>query len=74
MKKYLPRLTFGLLALICLAFTASSAYADGIVLVGPNTLHPDGVGLRTVLSLQSPGHTSTESGGIRWTGSGDQMF
>src|ERR1043165_34332 len=74
MKKFLPRLTFGLLALVCLAFTASSAYADGIVLVGSSTLRPDGVGLRTVLSLQSPGSKSTESGGIKWTGSADQTF
>jgi len=74
MKSILPRLTFCLLALVFLGLTASSAYADGIVLVGSNTLRPDGVGLRTVLSLQSPGHTSTESGGIKWTGSGDQVF
>ena len=74
MKSILPRLTFCLLALVFLGLTASSAYADGIVLVGSNTLHPDGVGLRTVLSLQSPGHTSTESGGIKWTGSADQTF
>jgi hypothetical protein len=74
MKKFLPRLTFCLAALVLLAVTASSAYADGIVFVGADTLHPDGVGLRTVLSLQSPGSSSTESGGVKWTGSRDQTF
>ena len=74
MKKVLSRLTFSLAAIVFLSLAASSAYADGIVLVGSNTLHPDGVGLRTVLSIQSPGSSTTESGGIRWTGSRDQIF
>jgi PEP-CTERM motif len=74
MKRILSHLTTCIAALVFLSVTASSAYADGIVLLGPSLLHPDGVGLRTVLSLQSPGSSSTESGGIRWTGSGDQTF
>ncbi|MDT4967855.1 MAG: motif [Acidobacteriota bacterium] len=74
MKKVFTTVALCAVALVCLGLTAQSAYADGIVFVGPSTLHPDGVGLRTVLSLQSPGSTSTESGGIKFTGSGDQTF
>jgi hypothetical protein len=74
MKRILSHLTLSLAVMIVLGLTASSAYADGIVFQGPDTLHPDGVGLRTVLSLQSPGSSSTESGGIRYTSSGDQTF
>jgi len=74
MKKFLSRLTFFMATLVLLGITASSAYADGIVLVGVDQLHPDGVGLRTVLSLQSPGSSSTESGGVKWNGNKDQIF
>ena len=74
MKKVLSRLTFSLAAIVFLSLAASSAYADGIVFVGSNTLRPDGVGLRTVLSIQSPGSSINESGGVMWTGSKDQIF
>src|SRR3954469_13978476 len=74
MKKFLSRLTFFMATLVLLGITASSAYADGIVLVVVDQLHPDGVGLRTVLSLQSPGSSSTESGGVKWNGNKDQIF
>jgi hypothetical protein len=74
MKKLFTSIALCLGALVFLGFNASSAYADGIVFVGPSTIRPDGVGIRTVLSLQSPGSSSTESGGIRFTGSGDQTF
>jgi hypothetical protein len=74
MKKLFTTMTLSLAALVFLGFTASSAYADGIVFVGSSTLRPDGVGIRTVLSLQSPGSSSTESGGIMFTASGDQTF
>ena len=74
MKKVLSRLTFSLAAIVFLSLAASSARADGIVLLSPNTLRPDGVGLRTVLSIQSPGSSITESGGIRWTGTKDQIY
>lgn len=74
MKKIFSYFSLCVAAAILLGLTATSAYADGVVFVGPNRLHPDGVGLRTVLSLQSPGNTSTESGGIRWTAGGDQTF
>ncbi len=74
MKKILTHLTFCLVAVVFLGLTATSTRADGIVLLGSGLTHPDGVGIRTVLSLQSPGGSSTESGGIRWTGTGDQVF
>jgi hypothetical protein len=74
MKKLFTSLALSLAALVFLGFTASSAYADGIVFVGPSTLRPDGVGIRTVLSLQSPGSASTESGGIMFNGTSDQTF
>lgn len=74
MNKVLSRLAFSLAAIVFLSLAASSARADGIVFVGSNTLRPDGVGLRTVLSLQSPGSSTTESGGVMWTGSKDQTF
>lgn len=68
--------TFALVAgaFVFLSLSSANAYADGIVFVGSNELRPDGVGLRTILSIQSPGRSSTESGGVRWTGSGDQIF
>ena len=74
MKKILSHLTLSLAAMIFLGLTAGSAYADGIVFLQNNNLHPDGVGLRTVLSIQSPGKTSTESGGVKYTASGDEIY
>lgn len=66
MNKSLPRLTFGLLALVFLAFTASSAYADGITFAGEN--HDKLVPPLSVLNLQ--GHPSS-SGGVAWDGKKD---
>lgn len=74
MKKLFSTFALFAGALVFLSLAPSNAFADGIEFIGPNTLHPDGVGLRTVLSLQSPGNTSTESGGIRFTSSGDETF
>lgn len=74
MKRTLSTLALFAGALLFVSISAGNAYADGIVFVGPNELRPDGVGIRTVLSIQSPGRSSSESGGVRWTGSGDQIF
>ena len=74
MKKLFSTLTLAAGALFILSLSPSNAYADGIVFIGSDPLHPDGVGLRTVLSVQSPGRSTTESGGIRFTGSGDQIY
>jgi hypothetical protein len=60
--------------MVFLSLAHANAYADGIVYVSPELLRPDGVGLRTILSIQSPGSSSTESGGVKWSGSGDVLF
>jgi hypothetical protein len=73
-KRILSTLVLVAGAVAILSFSPSQAYADGIVFVGSDPLHPDGVGIRTILSIQSPGNTSTESGGVRWTASGDEIF
>jgi hypothetical protein len=73
-KKLLSTLMLFAGAMLFLSLASASAYADGIIYTSPELLRPDGVGLRTVLSIQSPGNSSTESGGVRWTGSGDQIF
>jgi hypothetical protein len=73
-KKLFSTLSLFAGAIIFLSLSPSHAYADGIVFVGSDPLRPDGVGIRTILSIQSPGNSSTESGGVKWTGSGDQIF
>lgn len=74
MKRILSSIALVAGALVFLSLSSGQAYADGIVFVGSDPIRPDGVGIRTVLSLQSPGKSSTESGGVRWTGSGDEIF
>ena len=74
MRRVFSAIALSIAALILVGVSGTNAYADGIVLAGSNTLHPDGVGLRTVLSLQSPGGSSNEHGGIMWSGSHDQTF
>lgn len=74
MKKVFTTVALCIVALVCLGLTAQSAKADGIVFVGTSTIRPDGVGLRTVLSLQSPGSSSTESGGVMFNGTRDQIY
>ena len=74
MKRILSSIALVAGALVFLSLSSGHAYADGIVFVGSNELRADGVGIRTVLSIQSPGSSSTESGGVRWTGSGDEIF
>ena len=74
MKKVFTHIALCAVALVFLGLTAKSAYADGIVFTGTSTIRPDGVGLRTVLSLQSPGKSTTESGGVMFNGTRDQIF
>jgi hypothetical protein len=69
MKKLLTNITLCLAALAFLGLTASSTYADGIVFAGDN--HDKLVPPLSVLNLQ--GHPS-ESGGVRWNGTGDAEF
>jgi hypothetical protein len=74
MKRFFSAITLGIAALLLVGFSGGKAYADGIVFVGVNQLHPDGVGIRTVMSLQSPGGSGNEAGGILWNGHHDQVF
>ncbi|MDT4896388.1 MAG: hypothetical protein QOH25_1465 [Acidobacteriota bacterium] len=73
MKRILSHLTLSLAAMIFLGLTAGSAYADGIVFVGPN--HDNKiVPPLEVLSLQHHGNSTTESGGVRFNGNNDVLF
>src|SRR4030095_1988312 len=64
-------ITFGVL--IVFGLSEGSAFADGIVFVGPNhdiTIVPP----VEILSLQHHGSNSVESGGVRFDGSNDVRF
>ncbi len=74
MKKTITNIALCGCTLLFVTLFASNAHADGIVFDSPNRLRSDGVGIRTVLSLQSKGNSSTESGGVRFTGSRDEIF
>jgi len=79
MQKFFTKiaLTFG--ALVIMGLTSTSAFADGIVLLGPNPCFPAGVGrgcgddrAEHILSLRPhPGNSTTEAGEVRYTPSGD---
>jgi len=70
--KLLSKIAFTLAALAFIGMTGGSAFADGIVLVSPDIqkLVPP----LAALNLQHSGNSSTESGGVRYTGSGDLAF
>jgi PEP-CTERM motif-containing protein len=70
--KVLSKISLALAALAFIGMTSGSAYADGIVLVSPDIqkLVPP----LAALNLQHHGKSTTESGGVRYTGSGDQAF
>ncbi|MDX6557124.1 MAG: hypothetical protein QOF72_173 [Blastocatellia bacterium] len=70
--KLVSKLAFSLSALIFIGMASGSAFADGIVLVSPDIqkLVPP----LAALNLQHHGNSSTESGGVRYTGSGDLAF
>lgn len=59
-------------ALFTISFASTSAFADGIVFVEPN--HSKLVPPLAALNLQHHGHNTTESGGVRFNGSGDVAF
>ncbi len=79
MNKFFTRiaLTFG--ALVIMGLTSSSAFADGIVLLGPNPCFPAGVGrgcgpdrAEHILSLRPhPGNSTEEAGQVKYTAGGD---
>lgn len=70
--KLLSKLAPGIAALAFVCLASTSAYADGIVLVGPSIqkLVPP----PAALNLQHHGNNTTESGGVSFTGSGDLAF
>lgn len=70
MKKFFSHigLTFG--ALIIMGLASSSAFADGIIFVGPN--HDNKIVPPTaVLNLQHHGNSTVESGGVSYNGNND---
>jgi hypothetical protein len=80
MSRILAKTILSLAALILIGLSAGNAYADGIVFVGPDPCFPAGVGRGCgpdraphVLSLQSPGSSTTETGAVGrlTTASGD---
>ncbi len=70
--KLLSKISLALAALAFIGMTSGSAYADGIVLVSPDIqkLVPP----LAALNLQHHGNSTIESGGVRYTGSGDADF
>src|SRR5258708_33645133 len=70
--KLLSKIAFTFAALAFIGMTSGSAFADGIVLVSPDIqkLVPP----LAALNLQHSGNSSTESGGVRYTGTGDLAF
>jgi len=70
--KLFSKIAFTLAAFAFIGISSGSAFADGIVLVSPNIqkLVPP----LAALNLQHHGNSTTESGGVRYTGSGDLAF
>jgi hypothetical protein len=70
--KLLPKISITIAALAFLGMASGSAHADGIVLVSPDIqkLVPP----LAALNLQHHGNSTTESGGVRYTGTGDLDF
>ncbi len=70
--KLLSKLMIGCAVLLFIACSSGHAYADGLVLVSPDIqkLVPP----LAALNLQHHGNKTTESGGVRWNGSGDEWF
>lgn len=58
--------------LLTISFAGTTAFADGIVFVGPN--HSKLVPPLAALNLQHHGNSTVESGGVRWNGSRDVWF
>ena len=72
MSKIFSKGILALGALITISLAGTSAFADGIVFVGPN--HSKLVPPLAVLNLQHHGHNTIESGGVRFDGSQDVAF
>lgn len=70
--KIASRIFLSVAVLSVIAFASTAAYADGIVLVTPQTqkLVPP----LAALNLQHHGNNKTEQGGVRWDGTQDVWF
>jgi len=70
--RLLSKFAFTFAALAFVGMTSGSAFANGIVLISPDIqkLVPP----LAALNLQHHGNSTTESGGVRFTGSGDLAF
>src|SRR5438270_7450632 len=70
--KIISKAATTLSALVFIGMSSGSAFADGIVLVNPDIqkLVPP----LAALNLQHHGKSTTESGGVSFTGSGDLAF
>ncbi len=73
MNKYFTKVTIGFGVLIMIALMGTSAFADGIIFIGPN--HDNKiVPPLEVLSLQHHGHNTSETGGVSYNGTSDVIF
>ena len=72
MSNVFSRIAIASGVLILLSMAGGTAFADGIVLVGPN--HSKLVPPLAALNLQHHGNNTIESGGVRFDGSGDIAF
>src|SRR6266404_4633495 len=70
--KLLSKVMLVIAALVLVGLTSETSYADGIVLVSPDIqkLVPP----LAALNLQHHGNSTSETGGVRYTGSGDADF
>lgn len=71
MSRVVTKSVLSLAALLFIGLSAGNVYADGIVFVGPDPCFPAGVGRGCgpdraphVLSVQSPGSSTTETGAV----------
>ncbi|HYY57060.1 MAG TPA: hypothetical protein VE842_06975, partial [Pyrinomonadaceae bacterium] len=79
MQKFFTKIALSFGALVIMAMASTSAFADGIVLLGPNPCFPAGVGrgcgddrAEHILSLRPhPGNSTVEAGEVRYTPNGD---
>jgi hypothetical protein len=78
MKKLFSHIALSFGALVIMGLASTSAFADGIVLLGPNPCFPAGVGrgcgddrATHILSLRPIGSATVEAGQVSYTTSGD---
>ncbi|HVG33677.1 MAG TPA: PEP-CTERM sorting domain-containing protein [Pyrinomonadaceae bacterium] len=73
MKKFFSHIALSLGAFMIIGLASTSAFADGIIFVGPN--HDNKiVPPLAVLNLQHHGNNTVESGGVSYNGSNDVRF